>query len=428
MPNNTITSTATTTWTAVAIIAGNTVTVECWGAGGAGGNNNGTQGAPGGGGGAYANNTVTIVSGNIYPLVVGAGGAATSNGTGGTGANSSFNNNTSGNTAMMVRAAGGTGGGHAFNAPGAGGTTANSIGTTLFAGGSSVNGNAVAGSGSGGGGSATTGGAGGAPYGTANRTGGNNGSAGVAPAAGTGGNAGATTVAGNAGVNPGGGGGGSGNGGTTKVAGAGGNGQIIITWTDLVLPTVTTQAVSNLGDTTATGNGTISDTGGSGLENADARGFVYSTATHTAPGNVAPGSSGYEKVVTASGSFAAAAYTLTITGMVARTYFARAYVHNRVGYAYGAEVTISLSPITTGAGSYALTGATTTSVERAKRFDPAVYTQTGVAATLAPPPRYLGAAAGTYGVTGTAVVLAQPRIVAFRQKKSNVSAGASSLS
>lgn len=104
-------------------------------------------------------------------------------------------------------------------------------------------------------------------------------------------------------------------------------------------PTVTTQAVSAIGTTTATGNGNITATGN---ENADARGIVYSTTSHGAPGNVAPGSSGYESVNNETGSFGTGAFARSLAGLTSnQTYYARAYAHNSAGYSYGAEVSFT---------------------------------------------------------------------------------------
>jgi hypothetical protein len=310
---------------------------------------------------------------------------------------------------MVVRAAGGTGGGHGFNAPGLGGTAANSIGSLIFAGGNSLNGNAVSGSGSGGGGGATATAVGGQPYGTANRTGGNSGSGVVAPGAGSGGNAGATTVAGNNGVAPGGAGGGSGNGGTTKVAGTGANGQIVITWTDLTLPAATTQAPSSLTPTTLTANGTITDTGGGALENCDQRGFVGDVVSHGAPGNVHPDASGYStQLWDAAGSYPTGAYSLNATSLVPGHIYIRAFTHNRAGWAYGNEVTVAV-PIDAATAAYALTG--TDAALRATRQLAAgaasyfLYPGDEVVLTKGTAGKTLPADAGSYDLTGSPATL-----------------------
>lgn len=104
-------------------------------------------------------------------------------------------------------------------------------------------------------------------------------------------------------------------------------------------PTVTTQAASSIAEETATGNGNITAIGGA---TPDERGIVYSTSTHGAPGNVAPGSSGYESVSNETGSFSTGAFTRSLTSLAPNTtYFARAYAHNAGGYTYGAEVSFT---------------------------------------------------------------------------------------
>jgi hypothetical protein len=89
--------------------------------------------------------------------------------------------------------------------------------------------------------------------------------------------------------------------------------------------------------TTGTANGNITSIGN---ELCTERGAVYSTASHGAPGNVAPGSSGYEGLsnVTAGG-YNTGAFTVELTGLTpGAQYFVRAYTRNRLGYAYGDEV------------------------------------------------------------------------------------------
>lgn len=57
------------------------------------------------------------------------------------------------------------------------------------------------------------------------------------------------------------------------------------------------------------------------------------------PGNVAPGSSGYDSYAEDSGSYGTGAFTKDISGLDADTiYYMRAYAHNSQGYAYGDEV------------------------------------------------------------------------------------------
>lgn len=116
-----------------------------------------------------------------------------------------------------------------------------------------------------------------------------------------------------------------------------------VSFTTLALPTVTTQAVSGISATAltvATGNGTISATGGVGCSE---RGMVYDIAPHVLPGNVAPSSSGYAGLSNATGgSFGVGAFTDVMTGLsLGITYYVRAYVRNTTGYAYGAEVSFN---------------------------------------------------------------------------------------
>lgn len=108
-------------------------------------------------------------------------------------------------------------------------------------------------------------------------------------------------------------------------------------------PTVTTEAVSSIKDSSAVGNGTITATGG--VSN-DKQGFVYDTLSHSTPGNVAPSSSGYASSAETVGSFSTGAFTKSITGLTGGiTYYARAYAHNSAGYSYGNEVSFTTAVI-----------------------------------------------------------------------------------
>ena len=104
-----------------------------------------------------------------------------------------------------------------------------------------------------------------------------------------------------------------------------------------VAPTVTTQDASSITKNSATGNGNITATGG---EDCDKRGIVYGLTTESAPGNVAPGSSGYDGYEESTGTYSTGAFTESLTSLLPdTTYYARAYAHNSAGYAYGDEVT-----------------------------------------------------------------------------------------
>lgn len=115
-----------------------------------------------------------------------------------------------------------------------------------------------------------------------------------------------------------------------------------IDYTVIDLPTVTTQAATNVQATTATGNGTIVDVG---VGNCDRRGIVWDLNTHGNPGNVAPGASGYANDVGTDGNFGAGAFTENLTGLpTGDVIYCRAYAHNADGWAYGAEVNFLTKP------------------------------------------------------------------------------------
>jgi len=119
----------------------------------------------------------------------------------------------------------------------------------------------------------------------------------------------------------------------SEAAGSDTDPKLEITYT--VAPTVTTQAASAVGETTATGNANITDTGG---ENADHRGVVYGTTSLGDPGNVAPALSGYDDFEDEAGSFGTGAFTASLTGLTpGATYYYRGYAHNSAGYVYGSE-------------------------------------------------------------------------------------------
>jgi len=106
--------------------------------------------------------------------------------------------------------------------------------------------------------------------------------------------------------------------------------------TSTELPAVTTQAVSDILITSATGNGTIVDVGSS---NCIERGFVWDVVSHGDPGDMAPDESAYFDFITEGGSFEAGAFAGTLDSLLnGTTYYVRAYAKNSVGYAYGNEV------------------------------------------------------------------------------------------
>ena len=118
--------------------------------------------------------------------------------------------------------------------------------------------------------------------------------------------------------------------------------SVYFTGMTIEAPTLTTSAATSITTTTATLNGEITVTGG---ENADIRGFVYDTATHGDPGNVAPAASAYSANWTENGSFGAATFSTSVTGLSpGTTYYFRSVGHNSAGYAYSAEGTFASRP------------------------------------------------------------------------------------
>lgn len=100
-------------------------------------------------------------------------------------------------------------------------------------------------------------------------------------------------------------------------------------------PTVTTQACTNVQATTATGHGTITDTGG---ENCTRRGFCYMVGTTGDPTTA-------NLVAYDDGSFGTGAYTKGLTGLSPGTsYRVRAYAVNSAGTGYGTTVQILTKP------------------------------------------------------------------------------------
>jgi len=95
-------------------------------------------------------------------------------------------------------------------------------------------------------------------------------------------------------------------------------------------PSVTTQAVSTIGTTTATGNGNITTTGG---VDPTVRGFCWDLATNADP-DIS------DSKVEETGTFSTGAFTGNITGLTAGTqYKVRAYATNTTGTGYGSVVT-----------------------------------------------------------------------------------------
>ncbi|MBA7582463.1 hypothetical protein ES708_24391 [subsurface metagenome] len=116
-------------------------------------------------------------------------------------------------------------------------------------------------------------------------------------------------------------------------------------WGDLIVtaPTVTTQAVSSIGTTTATGNGNITDLG---YENCSKRGICWNTSPNPTIAN---------DKSEETDSFGTGAFSRPMTGLTpGQHYYVRAYAYNSAGYGYGAQVeftTLELPTVTTQAVS-----------------------------------------------------------------------------
>lgn len=101
------------------------------------------------------------------------------------------------------------------------------------------------------------------------------------------------------------------------------------TGSSVIIPTITTQAVTNIDRTTATGNGNIINTGG---ENCTTRGFCYMVGTSGDP--TTANSKVYD-----TGSFGTGAFSKGLTGLAEGTnYRVRAYAINSAGTGYGTTV------------------------------------------------------------------------------------------
>ncbi len=105
-------------------------------------------------------------------------------------------------------------------------------------------------------------------------------------------------------------------------------------------PTVTTNAVLDIEETTATYNGTI--TSGTSI---DQRGFAWGTTSNaTLPGNETPPAS-YTTNWTDYGSFGTGNFAYNASGLTsADKYYERAYAHNTTGWGWGGEVSFFTKP------------------------------------------------------------------------------------
>jgi len=103
---------------------------------------------------------------------------------------------------------------------------------------------------------------------------------------------------------------------------------------EISAPTVTTQAVSDIQPTTATGHGNITATGG---ENCTKRGVCWNTG-----GNPTVADSKSEE----TGSFGTGAFSRSMTGLTpGQHYYVKAYAYNSAGYGYGSQVEFTASKL-----------------------------------------------------------------------------------
>ncbi len=235
------TAPGTTSWIAPAGVT--SITVEVWGGGGKGGPASGSYGKDeggGGGGGAYSKlNSVTVVPGHSYSVVVGAGATGTP-----AGADSTFSDGAS----VLARAKGGNS--STTNTGASGGAATSGVGDLKYSGGNGASGSSGSNYGGGGGSSA------GSAHDGATAT---NATGATAPAGGGNGGNGKSSSSGDgsAGSAPGGAGGGAyrSSGSSTYNGGNGANGQVVISYTVRTASTTTV----------ACGAGTPSVTYGAGI-------------------------------------------------------------------------------------------------------------------------------------------------------------------
>jgi hypothetical protein len=96
-------------------------------------------------------------------------------------------------------------------------------------------------------------------------------------------------------------------------------------------PVVTSQAATNVEETTATFNGTITFASPA----CNYRGFVWGTTSKADPGDVAPADSGYDTFWIQSGSYGTGPFSRDITDLTpGTTWYYRACAHNTYGWDY----------------------------------------------------------------------------------------------
>jgi uncharacterized repeat protein (TIGR02543 family) len=344
----------TFTWTAPTNVY--SVQVQCWGGGGAGGGGATTGSGSsrseggGGGGGAYASNTISVIPGNNYTIVVGAGATSTGN-TYTTAGNSTFA------STLVVAAGGGNGQGFSTGSTqsgtgGAAGLASASTGAVTFSGGAGENGITGASASNYGGGGGSSAGTNAAGVTSTSITG----LGAIAPAGGGNGGSGWGTNngagGGRPGFSPGGGGGGANIATATQNGGSGANGQVTLTW--VAQPNVTSPTKASITSSTATLGATVTTNGDAPISSY---GVVWATTANptTANNEVQAGTT-----VTTPNTF-----TTPVSGLPAGTLiYYGGYAINSAGTSYSpydSFYTLSTVPSSQASGLSA-TPASTTSI------------------------------------------------------------------
>jgi hypothetical protein len=163
----------------------------------------------------------------------------------------------------------------------------------------------------------------------------------------------------------------------TNSVGTGYGNQISFT-TTAVEPTITTAAITNLMDTTATSGGNVTSNGGSPITD---RGIYVNTAINPDP---------FNNVFSASiGPGATGTFTINITGLTGGvTYYVRAYTTNSIGISYGANVSFTTFrlPTVVTTSVTAITATTATSGGNVTADGGTSVTARGVCWSLSPSP------------------------------------------
>lgn len=117
---------------------------------------------------------------------------------------------------------------------------------------------------------------------------------------------------------------------TNKVGTASGDVRSFITSNNITMPIISTNSITSITQTTASGGGNVTSDGGSTVT---ARGICWNTTGNPTTGN--------NKTTDGSGS---GSFTSSITGLTPGTpYYVRAYATNNQGTAYGNQVTFTTS-------------------------------------------------------------------------------------